>query len=60
MAQTIFPNPVRPAADDYVTVYESPDPQNVYAYSPAVIALPSGRLVLTMDIGGKGVADLPG
>ncbi|MBD2865999.1 sialidase family protein [Paenibacillus oceani] len=60
MAQTTFPSPVRPAANDYVTVYESPDPQNVYAYSPAVIALPSGRLVLTMDIGGKGVADLPG
>jgi hypothetical protein len=60
MIHTTEPFRVRPAADDFVTVYESPDPQSVYAYSPAILALPSGRLVLTMDIGGKGVPDLPG
>ena len=51
---------IRPCADDYVTVFESPDPQSVYCYSPAIINLPGGRLVLTMDLGGKGVPDLPG
>lgn len=51
---------IRPCADDYVTVYESPDPMSVYCYSPAIVVLPSGRYVLTMDLGGKGVSDLPG
>lgn len=49
-----------PLANDYVTVYESPDPANVYAFSPGLAILPSGRLVATMDQGGKGVKNLPG
>ena len=48
------------AANEHVTVYESPDPTNVYAYSPGITRLPSGRLVATMDQGGKGVKELPG
>jgi len=43
-----------------VTVYESPDPARVYAYTPGLARLPSGRLVATMDQGGPGVRDLPG
>ena len=34
-------------------VYESPDPLKVFAYSPGLAILPSGRLVATMDRGGK-------
>jgi hypothetical protein len=52
--------PVRPLADDYVTVYESPDPQRIFAYSPGIVRLDSGRLVATIDIGGPGVKDWPG
>ena len=42
------------------TLYESPDPENIYAYTPGLERLPSGRLVATMDQGGPGVAGLPG
>ena len=47
-------------ANDYVTLYESPDPSTIYAYSPGLCQLASGRLVATMDQGGPGVAALPG
>jgi hypothetical protein len=52
--------PVRPLADEYVAVYESPDPQRLYAYSPGLARLPGGRLVATLDLGGPGAAELPG
>ena len=48
--------PVRPLANDFVTVCESPDPANVYCYTPGLARLPSGRLVATMDLGGPGLA----
>jgi hypothetical protein len=51
---------MRLLANDFVTVYESPDPERVYAYTPGLARLPSGRLVATMDQGGPGVRDLPG
>lgn len=38
-------------ANEYVVVYASPDAQRVYAYSPGLARLPSGRLVATMDQG---------
>ncbi len=41
-------------------LYESPDPATVFAYSPGICRLGSGRLVATMDQGGPGVKDLPG
>lgn len=41
-------------------VYTSPDPARVWAYSPGLALLPSGRLVATMDQGGEGVKELPG
>ena len=47
-------------ADEYVTVYESPDPARIYAYTPGLARLSDGRLVATMDQGGPGVRDLPG
>ena len=51
---------VRPLADDFVAVYESPNPQNVFAYSPGIARLANGRLIATLDLGGEGVQDFPG
>ncbi|PCJ52120.1 MAG: hypothetical protein COA79_24595 [Planctomycetota bacterium] len=48
---------IKPLADDYVTLYESENPQEVYGYSPGICILPSGRLVTTIDIGGPGLVD---
>lgn len=45
---------VRPLANDPVVVYESPDPDSVYCYTPGLARLASGRLVATLDLGGKG------
>ncbi|WP_147433405.1 sialidase family protein [Paenibacillus ginsengarvi] len=51
---------VRELAPDFVKLYESPDPATVFTYSPGITVLPSGRLVATLDLGGPGVAGLPG
>ena len=48
-------SPVRPLADDFVVIVESPSPKNIYCYTPGIIRLDSGRLVVTMDFGGKGL-----
>jgi hypothetical protein len=48
-------SPVRPLANDYVVVFESPSPTNVYCYTPGLARLASGRLVATMDLGGSGM-----
>jgi len=45
--------PVRPLADDFVAICESPEPKYVYCYTPGLARLPSGRLVATMDFGSK-------
>lgn len=47
-------------ANEFITLYESPDPLRIYAYSPGLVRLSDGRLVATMDQGGAGVIDLPG
>ena len=41
-------------------IYQSPDPRNVYCYSPALLQTPTGRLIATCDLGGPGVKNLPG
>lgn len=51
---------VRELAPEFVKVYESPDPASVFAYSPGIAVLPNGRIVATLDLGGAGVAALPG
>ena len=51
---------VRPLAQDFVVVYESPDGQTIYTYSPGLCRMASGRLIATLDLGGAGVKDLPG
>jgi len=45
-------------ANDYTVVYESPDPEGAYCYSPGLARLASGRLVATMDLGGPAVRGL--
>ncbi|CAG7610598.1 hypothetical protein PAESOLCIP111_01260 [Paenibacillus solanacearum] len=51
---------VRELAPDFVKIYESADPEAIFAYSPGLAVLPGGRLIATLDLGGKGVAALPG
>ena len=43
---------IRPLANEFVVVFESPDPKGIYCYSPGLTRCPSGRLVATMDRGG--------
>ncbi len=60
---TVCPSSCRPAAclaNDFVTLFESPDPARLFAYSPGIARLASGRLVATLDLGGPGAAELPG
>jgi hypothetical protein len=50
---------IRPLADGFVTVFKSPDPKQIYAYSPGIARLDGGRLVATLDLGGPGMKDWP-
>ena len=50
---------MRPLAAEGVTVFESPDPKQLFCYSPGILRLPSGRLVATLDLGGPAAAALP-
>ena len=47
-------SPVRPLANDYVVVCESPSPTDLFCYSPGIVRLDNGRLIVTMNLGGKG------
>ncbi len=46
--------PIRPLADEFVAVGESPDPRNMPLYTPSILALPDGRLVAAYERGGTG------
>ncbi|MDD2629789.1 MAG: sialidase family protein, partial [Limnochordia bacterium] len=46
--------------EDYVIMHRSPDPGNVYLYSPGIVRLDSGRLVGVCRQGGKGLVGDPG
>ena len=39
---------------------ESPDPGRFYTYSPGICALPGGRIIGTMDMGGPGMKEMDG
>jgi hypothetical protein len=47
-------------ANEFVTVYESPDPSSIFCYSPGICRCLDGRLIATCDLGGPGVQNLPG
>jgi len=51
-AATAFAEPIRPLANEFVAVGESPDPQGVPLYTPSILALPGGRLVAAYERGG--------
>jgi len=44
---------VRPLAQDHVAIFESPQPDKVYLYSPGMERCPDGRLIATFDLGGR-------
>lgn len=46
--------PIRPLAQDYVVVGESPSPQDTPLYSPTILRLSSGRLAAAYNQAGKG------
>lgn len=46
---------VRPLAQEHVVVCESPSPADVHCYTPGIARLDGGRLVATMDFGGRGL-----
>jgi len=51
---------IQPLANEYVTIYDSPDPVRIFPGSPGITRLENDRLVATYDTRGPGVADLPG
>lgn len=51
--------PIRPLANDYVVLGESPDPKTIPLYTPSILTLPSGRLVASYERGGKRNPDEP-
>lgn len=51
---------VQPLANDYVTIFESSDPDHIRCASPGLTRLNNGRLVASLDLAGIGLADLPG
>ncbi len=50
---------IRPLADDFVTVFKTPKPGEVFAYSPGIERLDTGRLIATLDLGGPGMDQWP-
>jgi hypothetical protein len=44
---------VIPLAPDFVEVYRSADPDHISCYSPGLAVCPGGRIIATLDIGGK-------
>ena len=45
---------IRPLAQDYAALWESPDPRRIYGYTPGICRLDSGRLVATHEISSAG------
>jgi len=54
-----YTQPIQPLAESYVTLFESPDPLSIYAYSPGIARLANGKLIATIDIKTHGVEKLP-
>ena len=51
--------PRTPLETKVTTVFESPTPDQVFAYSPGIARLDDGRLIATMDLGGPGMESWP-
>jgi len=52
-AQAQTGGPIRPLANDFVIVAESPDPATIPLFTPTILRLRSGRLVAAYERGGK-------
>lgn len=50
---------MQPIASEKI-IFTSPSPEDVYCFSPDILALPSGRLLASLDLGGPGVVNVPG
>jgi hypothetical protein len=48
--------PIAPGSD----IFRSPDPDNVSLSNPSIVALPGGRIVVSMDMTGPGAKHVPG
>lgn len=51
---------IEPLASDFVKVFESPDPEGIYCYSPGIAKANGGRLVATLDLSGPRIMELDG
>lgn len=51
---------VRPLAQDFIKLFESPEPANIYGFSPGLAQAPDGRIIATIDVGGPKAGTLPG
>ena len=45
--------------NEFTTLYESPEPGRIFAYTPGLAALENGWLIATMEQEGLRVVDLP-
>jgi len=50
----------RSIAEDISIIYQSDDPKSIFCYSPGITVCENGRLIVTLDLGGSGVAKLGG
>ena len=50
---------IKPLEEECIRAVESSDPENIYTYTPGLLCLPDGRLLLTVDFGGPGAKSLP-
>lgn len=53
-------NEIRPLADAFVRIVESPSPLDIFCFSPGISVLPNGSLLVTMDYGGPGTRRMRG
>lgn len=60
MPRSVTGTRIAPLAQEHVTLCASPDAARIWCYTPGLERLASGRLVATCDLGGPGVAGLPG
>lgn len=51
------PTPFASLANNFVTLFESPDPQRLFAYRPGIACLPSGLQVATIGPGAVALSE---
>jgi len=51
---------MKPLANDFLTLYESPKPNTIFCYSPGITCSPSGRIIASFELAGDGVKEFDG